>query len=230
MAELLLGIDVGTYSSKGVLTELDGTVLKTEVVEHAMDIPQPGWAEQDADGVWWHDVKFICRALLSGKYSGDDVAGLAVSAIGPCILPLNARGEPLRKGILYGVDTRAGAEIDLLNEKLGKDEVFAFSGMAFTSQAIGPKILWIRRREPRVWSETRHLTTASSYLVYKLTGERVIDRHTASHFMPLMDVHKLEWSERFAEHVAPLEMLPELKWSDELAGHVGQQAAKATRA
>ena len=61
MSDLLLGIDVGTYSSKGVLVEADGTVLKTHVVEHNMDIPQQGWAEQDADDVWWADVVSICH-------------------------------------------------------------------------------------------------------------------------------------------------------------------------
>jgi xylulokinase len=94
MGRLLLGIDVGTYSSKGVLVEPvgtgaglpsiqaragektctrskgvlvepDGTVLRTHVAEHGMDIPQPGWAEQDADAVWWSDVVQNCRALLS---------------------------------------------------------------------------------------------------------------------------------------------------------------------
>jgi xylulokinase len=45
MSRLLLGIDVGTYSSKGVLVEPDGTVLRSHVVEHDMNSPQPGWAE-----------------------------------------------------------------------------------------------------------------------------------------------------------------------------------------
>ena len=53
MSGLLLGIDVGTYSSKGVLVESDGKLVKSAVVEHEMSIPHPGWAEQDADAVWW---------------------------------------------------------------------------------------------------------------------------------------------------------------------------------
>lgn len=229
MTTLLLGIDVGTYSSKGVLTDFAGNILKTHVVEHTVDFPQPGWAEQDADAVWWNDVRLICRALLDGSpYSGSDVAGVAVSAIGPCLLPLDAEGRPLRKGILYGVDTRASTEIDVLNEQLGEDVIFGFSGMALTSQAIGPKILWLQRNEPEVWARTRKLTTASSYLVFRLTGEHVLDRHTASHFMPLMDFEELEWSARFAEQVAPLELLPRLGWSDEKAGEVTAQAAAAT--
>jgi xylulokinase len=88
MGQLLLGIDVGTYSSKGVLVEPNGSVLKTHTVDHTMDIPHPGWAEQDADTVWWGDVVKICRALLDGSpYTGDDIGGAALSAIGPCMLP-----------------------------------------------------------------------------------------------------------------------------------------------
>lgn len=229
MAELLLGIDVGTYSSKGVLVTPTGEVLKQHVVQHGMDVPRAGWAEQDADAVWWSDFVSISRILLDGSpYKGTDVAGVAVSAIGPCLLPLDAKGRPLRKGILYGVDTRARNEISELNDRLGADEIFRFSGMALTSQAVGPKILWLQKNEPEVWSATRTLTTASSYLVYRLTGEHVMDRHTASHYLPLMDIRTLEWSERFEAEIAPLAMLPRLGWSDERAGAVTAAAAKET--
>jgi xylulokinase len=229
MAELLLGIDVGTYSSKGVLVSPEGGVLRSQVFPHTMDVPRPGWAEQDADAVWWNDTVKLCRGLLDGSpYSGADVAGVAVSAIGPCLLPLDEEGRPLRKGILYGVDGRAEEEIGLLNDRLGEENVYRFSNMTFTSQAIGPKILWLKRREPEVWRRTRRLTTASSYLVFRLTGEYVIDRHTAGHYMPLMDPTNGEWSDRFAEHIAPLEMLPRLAWSDAKAGEVNAAGAAQT--
>lgn len=229
MSELLLGIDIGTYSSKGVLVTPEGRLVRQHVVEHAMEVPRPGWAEQDAESVWWHDLTAISRALLNGsRYSGRDVAGLAVSAIGPCLLPLDGAGKPLRKGILYGVDTRAHEEIEVLNRRLGENATFEFSGMAFTSQAVGPKILWLARNEPEVWERTRRLTTASSYLVYRLTGRHVIDRHTASHYMPLFDINKLDWSERYSDPVAALELLPELAWSDERAGEVTEEAAAET--
>lgn len=229
MSGLLLGIDVGTYSSKGVLVEPDGTVLKTHVVEHKMDIPQQGWAEQDADAVWWADVVSICKVLLDGSpYSGDDVAGVALSAIGPCVLPLDEAGKPLRPGILYGVDTRASNEIEYLNQKLNEEAIYNFSGMTLSSQAAGPKILWIKNNEPEIWKRTAHITTASSYLVYRMTGEKVIDRHTASHYMPLIDINTLEWSERFSDEIVEIDKLPKLAWSDEIAGLVNQAGAEET--
>ena len=227
--ELLLGIDVGTGSSKAVLTDLAGEIVSSATIAHGMEIPQPGWAEQDADAVWWHDVVALCRKLLGeGGVRAEDVAGVAVSAIGPCLLPIDEHGRPLRKGILYGVDVRAADEIDELTEAIGADETLAFSKMAFTSQAIGPKILWLRRHEPDVWARTARLETASSYLVHRLTGEHVIDRHTASHFMPLIDMETLQWSERHQDLVAPLAMLPRLGWSDEQAGTVSAVAAQET--
>jgi xylulokinase len=229
MSGLLLGIDVGTYSSKGVLVEADGSIVKTAVVEHEMSVPHPGWAEQDADAIWWGDVVKICRQLLNGSpYRGADVAAMAVSAIGPCMLPLDSRSRPLRPGLLYGVDARAGRQIASLNQKWGEQAIYDFSGMALTSQAVGPKILWLQENEPEVWKQTAHITTASSYLILRLTGEQVIDRHTASHYIPLMDLRNLEWSGRFADGLIEPNKLPRLGWSDEIAGRVNQAGSKET--
>ncbi|MBA2278232.1 MAG: FGGY-family carbohydrate kinase, partial [Chloroflexia bacterium] len=206
-----------------------GEVLAEQVVEHGLDLPRPGWAEQDADGVWWSDVVEVCRKLLGdGQYTGSDIGAVAVSAIGPCLLPVDDTGKPLRAGILYGVDSRATAEIGWLNERFGEEALFDLGGMALTSQAIGPKILWLRRHEPEVFARARKMLTASSYLVYKLTGEYVIDRHTGAHSNPLVDIETLEWDDRFAEPIVELDKLPALRWSTEIAGTVTASAAEET--
>ena len=229
MKTLLLGIDVGTYSSKAALVTTAGEVLRTAVVPHGIATPAPGHVEQDADGVWWHDACALCRQLLDGApFRGSDVAAVAVSAIGPCLLPLDVAGRPLRPGILYGVDVRATEQIAELDALIGRDEIQRFSLMSLNSQAIGPKIRWLRQHEPDVWRRTRRLTTASAYLVWRLCGEHRIDRHTASHYMPLYDPRTGEWDERYAEHLAPASMLPAPGWSDEVAGTVTSAGAQAT--
>lgn len=229
MKDRLLGIDIGSYSTKAVLTDLAGQVLATEVVEHDMSFPEPGWAEHDADAVWWGDVVKVCRALFAdGRHCADAVAGVGISAVGPCLLPLDAAGRPLRPAILYGIDTRAKREINELTALIGEQELLEFSGMTFTSQAIGPKMLWLKTNEPDIWAETRTFTTASSYVVFRLTGEHVIDRHTASHFMPFFDLQQLNWSDRYAKLITGSERLPRLAWTGEQAGTVSAEAAAAT--
>jgi xylulokinase len=153
---------------------------------------------------------------------------VAVSAIGACLLPVDAAGRPLRPGILYGIDTRAGEEVAWLNERFGEGALFDLGGMALTSQAIGPKILWLRRHEPEVYARTHKVLSASSYLVLRLTGEWVMDRHSASYYNPLVDVRGLEWDLRFAEPIVEPEKLPRLLWSTEVAGGVTAEAAAET--
>ncbi|MFT4036569.1 MAG: FGGY-family carbohydrate kinase [Thermomicrobiales bacterium] len=225
---LLLGVDIGTYSAKGVLCAPDGEVLAEAVIEHGLSLPRPGWAEHDPDATWWGGFVALTRQLLSGAYSGDDVGGVAVSAIGSCLLPVDAAGNALRQGILYGIDTRASAEIDLLNAQFGENAMFDLAGMALTSQAIGPKILWLKRHEPEVYEAARWFYTASSFIVQRLTGEAVIDVHSASYYNPLFDLRGLTWDARFAEPIVELERLPRLLWPTEIAGAVTPEAAAAT--
>jgi xylulokinase len=225
---LLLGIDIGTYSSKGALCTPAGEVLAEATIEHGLSLPQPGWAEHDPDAIWWGDFVGLTRKLLGDRFSGDDVGGVAVSAIGSCLLPVDAEGNALRAGILYGIDTRASEEIAMLDAQFGEEAMFALAGMALTSQAIGPKILWIKRNEPEVYAAARWFYTASSYIVQKLTGEAVIDVHSASYYNPLFDLRGLKWDPRFAEPIVDLERLPRLLWPTEIAGSVTERAARET--
>ena len=130
---LLLGVDVGTSSTKGVLARPDGEVVATAERPHELSLPRPGWAEHDAESVWWADFVAICADLV--PRAGGAIAALCISGIGPCLLPADAAGRPLRPAILYA-DTRARAELALMNEQLaGRD------GPRRTAQDAGPKII-----------------------------------------------------------------------------------------
>ena len=118
---LLIGIDFGTGSSKGVLVRPNGEMVAQEAREHRTSNPRPGFFEHDAEDVWWHDFTSIVEALLA-KADGP-IVGVCTSGIGPCQLPADADGQPLRPAILYGVDTRAYKEVAELTEKYGDDEV-----------------------------------------------------------------------------------------------------------
>ena len=57
--DLLLGVDIGTSSSKGVLVRPDGEIVATATRPHGTSLPRPGWAEHDAESVWWADFVAI---------------------------------------------------------------------------------------------------------------------------------------------------------------------------
>jgi xylulokinase len=225
---LLLGIDIGTSSSKGVLCTPEGEILSTVTLEHETSFPRPGWVEHDPETIWWGEFVSICRQLLSGRYTGEDVGAVGVSAIGPCMLPVDASGAPLRPAVLYGIDTRATEEIAWLYQTFGEEEIFRLGGMPLSSQAVGPKILWLRNHEPEIFARTAMIHSSSDYIVSRLTGEHVIDMHTGSAFNPLFNMEQMAWDDRYADAIIDLDRLPRLLDASEVAGEVTARAAEET--
>lgn len=223
---LVLGIDIGTSSSKGALVRDDGEIVATCELAHAVSYPRPGWAEQDAETVWWRDFLGICRELVG--YGDGEVAAVCTSGIGPCVLPADANGSPLRPAILYGIDTRATREIAELTERFGAAEILRRGGTLLSSQAVGPKLVWLRRNEPDVWQRTARLFMPNSFIVWRLTGEYALDHHSASQSDPLYDIEAGRWNTEWAEEIAPNLALPPLLWPGEIAGRLSQEAAGLT--
>ncbi len=223
---LVIGIDFGTGSSKGVLARLNGKVIATSEKPHRTSMPKPGHVEHDADEVWWADFLAITADLLH-KATGP-VVGITTSGIGPCSVFTDGDGKPLRPAILYGVDTRASKEVAELTDKLGTEALIERCGNVLTSQSQGPKFLWTVRNEPWVWEKTKYFFMAQSYVAFKLTGAYVLDHLSASMFDPMYSPKTQDWIPEWCEMVAPGLALPELKYSNEIAGYITAQGAALT--
>ncbi|SEH76669.1 xylulokinase [Mycolicibacterium rutilum] len=226
--ELLLGIDMGTGSTKGVLVDTSGSVVATETIPHSMDLPRPGWAEVDAEAVWWREVCAISRALMAKVPSGGVLGAMCVSGVGPCLVLCDADLRPLRPAILYGVDTRATAEIAALTAEFGAQNIMAEAGTVLSSQAVGPKLEWVHRHEPDVFDRARGWYGSNSYIAAKLTGEYVMDHHTASQCDPMYVTKDFDWNHQWAQRICRHLPLPRLAWPSEVVGTVTAEAAAAT--
>lgn len=224
---MFLGIDVGTFESKGVLVERDGTVVAEARRRHGINTPRPGHVEQDAEHVWWADVTAIARELTQHP-DASRIESVGVSAIGPCVVATDCDFRPLRPAILYGVDTRATAQIERLTERLGADEIRRRTGNTLTSQSAGPKIAWLRDEEPETWRQARWFMTSQSFLVAKLTGEVTIDHATAGYFHPLYDLSAGVWDVTGCDDFVTEAQLPRLAWSTEIAGQITEAASAET--
>ena len=199
--DLLLGIDLGTMSSKGVLCRPDGEVVATTERPHDVSMPHPGWVEHDAEEIWWQDFTAVCSELLAE--ADGPVAAVCISGIGPCFLAAGEDGRPLRPAILYGVDTRAEREVEELTERYGDENIIERCGNPLTSQSVGPKIAWLRRNEPEVWEETRYFFMSHTFVAFRLTGAYVLDHPAAGMCEPLYDHRERRWIGEWSEEVAP---------------------------
>lgn len=224
-----LGVDIGTFETKGVLVDGDGNPVAQAARKHEMLVPQAGWAEHDPDQDWWGDFVHVTRAVLAeSRIDPSEISAISCSAIGPCMLPVDADGNALMNGVLYGVDNRAATEVDELTDRIGEDVLLARCGNALTSQSVGPKILWLRRKRPEIFAKTDKIHTSTTYLVRKLTGRTVIDHYTAANFSPLYDIASQCWTTELADDIVGPDQLPEILWSSEIAGAVTSTAASET--
>ncbi len=223
----VLGLDIGTSSTKALLARFDGTVIAEVSRRHDVDRPAQGLVEMDA-AVWWDEFTTLTHELLA-LVPDADVQAVGVSGIGPCVLLTDDVGDPLRPAVLYGIDTRTADLLDEVTAELGgEDAIRARCGSALSTQAAGAKLAWVARHEPDVWERAVRFTMPASRVVELLTGEYVLDHHSASQTTPLYDVHENTWITEWCEQLAPGLPLPRLLWSGDQAGVVTREAAAAT--
>ena len=221
-----IGVDIGTSSSKGVLVDAGGVILAQATRTHEVSRPRTGWVEMDG-GIWWDEFVSLARELRAAVPDAE-IAAVGVSGMGPCILLVDAAGEPVRPAVLYGVDTRAGEQIARMTADLGVAEITRVGGSVLTSQAGGPKILWIHDEDPGTWERARRLFMPASWLAHRLTGAYVLDHQSASQVSPLYDIEHERWHDEWWQRYAgPLEQ-PALLWAGDVAGLVTAEAALVT--
>jgi xylulokinase len=226
----VIGVDIGTSSSKAVLVAADGRILATATRGHEVQRPAPGQVEMGAD-VWWDEAAGLVRELLSGPGAvpAEAVRAVGVSGMGPCVLVTDENGVPVRPAILYGIDTRATAQIARLTDRLGgADTIRDRCGSALSTQAAGPKLAWLAENEPQAMARARRFFQPSSWLGWKLTGAYYTDHHSASQCTPLYDSQTQQWYAPWADEIAPDIELAPLVWPGDIVGTVTEAAATDT--
>lgn len=223
-----LGVDIGTYESKGVLIDQDYNLVASRSAKHGLENPQPNFYEHDAESVWWQDLCEITRGLIAE--AGIDPAQIAcvgTSALGADCLPVDENCRPLRKAILYGIDSRAVGEMAFMDGYYGEEKVNALWGRPLCSSDVAPKILWIKNNEPEIYQKTYKFLTATSYLTAKLTGSYVIDKFLINTFAPC---YKPDGSidEELCQPYCRPDQLAECRGTMDIVGTVSAQAAAET--
>ena len=108
MSKFYLGIDIGSFETKGVLVDDSFQVVRTCAVKHIMENPAPNYFEHDAEKVWWHDFCTVSKQLIREHgIQAEEIAGVGASVLGCDCLPVDENCKPLRKAILYGIDARS---------------------------------------------------------------------------------------------------------------------------
>jgi xylulokinase len=220
MDELLLGLDIGTTTIKGVLATPDGQIVARAGLTYPIHHPRPGWAEQDPHD-WWFGTVQVVRTLLAEGYG--QVAGIAVSGQGCAVTLLDHHGQVIRPAIIW-MDSRSEPQSERLRACC-LDEVLEQNGKMPAPYNADPVLMWLQEHEPESIATAETSLTTTAYINYRLTGQRVANYSDASILMAF-DLERKAWSEELIHSFdLPARLYPQLAACDQVIGGLSPAAA-----
>ena len=221
----VIGVDIGTQSTKAVLVAADGTILAQASRAYAPDTPRPNWAEQWPDV--WLDAVEQCIAELAR--TGEAVQALCVSSLyGGSGIPVDAAMQPLHPCLIW-MDRRAEAQVAWVRANVDMARLGALTGNLVDSYYGFTKILWLRDERPEVWARTALLLPPNAYVIQRLTGEVAVDHSSAGNIGGVYDLAARRWSGEMLDALGiPARMMPErlVAPSDVVGGLLADVAAR----
>ena len=218
-----IGIDLGTSSVKLLLMDELGAIHQQVTREYPLEFPQPGWSQQAPED--WKAAVLSGLQELTANCDRRQIAGIGTGGQMHGLVVLDRDDNVIRPAILWN-DGRTAAQVDYLNEVIGKQTLsertanIAFAG--FTAL----KILWMRENEPENFARIAKIMLPKDYVNYVLTGVHCCDYSDASGML-LLDVAHKRWSKEMLDLCGITEaQMPALYESYETVGTLRPEIAQ----
>jgi len=160
----LLGLDLGTGSTKAVVTDVEGAVAAQATRPYDVVSPRPGWAESDP-AAWWEAV--VAAAAEATARGGLEIRAVGLSGQMHGVVLAAADGSPLRPAILHA-DSRAEAELEAYRRL--PSAVLDRLANPLSPNMAGPLLLWTARHEPAAYGRARWMLQPKDWVRLRLTG------------------------------------------------------------
>jgi xylulokinase len=223
----VLGLDIGTTSTIGILIEMPGTILGLVSRPVTLSSPHPGWAEEDPQE-WWSNVCAIAAELLQS--SGADpqsIAAIGVTGMLPAVVLLDTADAVLRPSIQQS-DGRCGKQVADLRGEWDEKSFIVRAGNGINQQLVGAKLRWIEENEPEVHARIATVFGSYDFINWKLTGQKAIEQNWALE-AGFVDISRNEIDEELVALArVPRRTIPRMTISHQILGTLSAEAAAAT--
>lgn len=226
--QFLMGIDIGTQSTRAALLDLEGRVIASASTPQEMQTPRPGWAQQDPQ-VWWDStVSNIQRAIQQSGIKPEQILGIGVSGQMHGCVSIDSNGELLSHGVQLWCDKRSADLVEEFKKRPEVHDAYRIAGSPPVANWFGFKIKWVQVYEPQVYEKAWKFFLPKDYINFKLTGAVATDYTEASGSF-LMDARTEDWSQVLVDLVGiDRQLLPPIYPSSAIIGHVTPEIARLT--
>lgn len=223
----VLGIDIGTSSTKTVLFDENLNAVKSSSIEYPLYTPNNGWAEQNPED--WKNavINTIKDVVEKSKVDADNIKGIGLSGQMHGLVMLDEDNNVIRNSIIW-CDQRTSKECNEITEKAGGRRLIEITANPALTGFTASKILWVRNNEAENYKKCRHILLPKDYIRFVLTGEFATDVSDASG-MQLLDVKNRCWSDEVLQKLdIEKSLLAKVYESVEVTGKITAEIAALT--
>nr|WP_300095092.1 glycerol kinase GlpK [Sedimentibacter sp.] len=215
----VLALDQGTTSSRAILFDRNGNIVKLSQKEFRQIYPNPGWIEHNPLEIWETQLNAAREVLKDIK--AEEVACIGITnQRETTVLWDKTTGQPVYNAIVW--QSRQTSEIcDQLKKSGMEPYIKENTGLVVDAYFSGTKIKWILDNVPGVREKAENgeilFGTIDTWLVWKLTGGKthITDYSNASRTM-IYNIKDLKWDEKILHELnIPASVLPEVRQSSE---------------
>ncbi|MCI6267835.1 MAG: xylulokinase [Clostridiales bacterium] len=218
-----IGIDLGTSSVKLLLMDELGVIHQQVTREYPLEFPHPGWSQQAPED--WKDAVLSGLQELTANCDKRQIAGIGTGGQMHGLVVLDRDDNVIRPAILWN-DGRTAAQVDYLNDVIGKQTLSERTANIAFAGFTAPKILWMRENEPENFARIAKIMLPKDYVNYILTGVHCCDYSDASGML-LLDVAHKRWSKEMLDLCGITEaQMPALYESYETVGTLRPEIAQ----
>lgn len=224
MAGFVLALDQGTTSSRALLFDASGTIVKVDQLEFHQSFPKPGWVEHDPNEIWDSQLRAARGTLAKANVEGGDIAAIGITNQRETTVVWDRRtGEPIHPAIVWQSRQSSGV-CDALRAQGLEEEVRSRTGLLIDSYFSGTKIRFILDAVPgaqaRAAAGELCFGTIDTWLIYKLTKGRVFVTEPSNASRTLLyNIHEGAWDDVLLDALdIPRAILPEVRDSSGVFG------------
>ena len=190
MEQYILGIDIGTGSTKGVALNLSGAVLASSQHHYPIYQPHPNYSEQNPELIWDAFVNCVQDVVNQLKQAPQ---AISFSSAMHSLIPMNEQGVALSQMITWA-DVRSEEIAERIRASAEGETIYKETGTPIHPMSPLCKLIWLRENNAELFNSTYKFVSIKGYIWYKLFNRFETDYSIAS-ATGLFDIKKLVWSD-----------------------------------
>jgi gluconokinase len=193
MASLMIGVDIGTTSTKAVAFTLDGKVVAHHAVDYPLLRPTTAAAEQDPQQIVEAVLETIRVAVAGAPAGANEFVCVSFSAAMHSVIAIDAQDLPLTRSITWA-DNRAAAVAERIKRSAGGDAIYRRTGTPIHPMSPLAKLAWLHEAEPAICAQAARFVGIKEYVFFRLFGTWLID-HSIASATGMLNLANLDWDD-----------------------------------